>query len=123
MDWEQKEIRGDAQKWSSSAPFWNQRTIFQDAGGVKMDHLIPVLWLERSSTGISLISFQKPLVLPVREYILLFPCSAVKLCDGHFSNEEKTVILNMFKLNSIFKGTFWDKDRHICSFRGFCDKQ
>lgn len=88
-----------------------------------MDHLIHVLWLERSSARMSLIGFQKPLRLPVWEYTLLFLCSAVKLCDGHFSSEEKTAILNMFKLNSSFKGTFWDKERHIRSFRGFCDKQ
>lgn len=90
-----------------------------------MDYLIHVLWLERCSVGMSLISFlySKPLALSVQEYMLLFLCSAMKPHDGHFSNEEKTEILNVFKLNSSFKGIFWDKERPICSFRGFCDKQ
>ena len=90
-----------------------------------MDHLIHVLWLERCSAGMPLINFlcSKPLALAVQEYMLFFLCSAVKPCDGHFSSEAKTAILNVFKLNSSFKGIFWDKERRICSFRGFCDKQ
>lgn len=84
-----------------------------------------MLWLERCSERMSLVSFLgiKPLALPVQEYMLLFLCSAVKPCDGHFSREEKPVILNVAKLSSSFKGIFWDRERRICSFRGFCDKQ
>lgn len=90
-----------------------------------MDRLIHVLCLETHNEGISLISFlcSKPLALPVQEHALPLLCSAVKPRDGHFSTEEKTVILNVCKFNSSFKGIFWEKERLICSFRGFCNKQ
>lgn len=90
-----------------------------------MDHLIHVLCLETHNEGISLISFlcSKPLALPVQEHALPLLCSAVKPHDGHFSTEEKTVILNVCKFNSSFKGIFWEKERRICRFRGFCNKQ
>lgn len=89
--------------------------VFQTPGEVKPNHLIHVLCLERCSAGTSLISLlcSKPLALPLQEYMLLFLCSAVNPRDGHFSSEDKNAILYVLKLNSSFKGIFWDTETYL----------
>lgn len=122
MVWEQKETSGDAQAlWVCSL-----LEHIPGPGGVKMDGSIHVLCVERcSSAGTSPLSFvcSSFLALPVQGHVLLFLRSTLKPRDGHFSTEEKTLVLNTFKLNWSFKGISWDKEKHINSFRGFCDKQ
>lgn len=95
MVWERKETSGAAQ-----APCFNSCLEIKDhilsPTRVKMNHSIHMVWLESCNARMSTVSFlyNKSSVLPVQERTSLFLHSALNPREGHFSAEEKTVVLS-----------------------------